>query len=148
MVKVIWLLKSVNNQKNIPTRLDGMLTIYVFPLLPTEAMNITMRTKTRLIEKGDFTFYNITDIKLEVDAKKMTTQFDNLFGGNNKEIERSTNESFNKNWRDFFEALRPLITDTVNKIMSDLLPPLFLMYPANFFVGDVPTSQKLYGTKE
>lgn len=107
-----------------------------------------MRTKTRLIEKGDFTFYNITDIKLEVDAKKMTTQFDNLFGGNNKEIERSTNESFNKNWRDFFEALRPLITDTVNKIMSDLLPPLFLMYPANFFVGDVPTSQKLYGTKE
>lgn len=111
-------------------------------------MNITMRTKTHLIEKGDFTFYNITDIKLEVDAKKMTTQFDNLFGGNNKEIERSTNESFNKNWRDFFEALRPLITDTVNKIMSDLLPPLFLMYPANFFVGDVPTSQKLYGTKE
>ncbi|XP_061397269.1 uncharacterized protein LOC133332915 [Musca vetustissima] len=123
----------------LPLKGEGQMVIEI------DAMNVTMRTKTRLIEKGDFTFYNVTDIKLDLDAQKMTSYFDNLFGGNNEEINRSTNESFNKNWRDFFEALRPLITDTVDKIMFNLIPKLFHMYPANFFVEDIPTPQKLYG---
>ncbi|XP_075147650.1 protein takeout-like [Haematobia irritans] len=117
-------------------------------MIEIDSMDITMRTKTRLFEKGEFTFYNVTDIKVEVEAKNMSTQFDNLFGGNNKEIERSTNESFNKNWREIFEALRPLITDTVNKVMFGLIPRVFQLYPANFFVSDIPTPQKLYGTKQ
>ncbi|XP_005176457.1 protein takeout [Musca domestica] len=123
----------------LPLRGEGQM------LIDIDAMNITMRTKTRLIEKGGFTFYNVTDVKVDLDAMKMNSQFDNLFGGNNEEINRSTNESFNKNWRDFFEALRPLITDTVDKIMFRLLAKLFLMYPASFFVEDIPTPQKLYG---
>lgn len=111
-------------------------------------MDITMRTKTILFEKGDFTFYNVTEVRAELDIKKLTTQFDNLFGGNNKEIERSTNESFNKNWREFFEALRPLVTETVERIMYNIMHKIFLIYPANFFVGDIPTSKQLYGKKE
>uniref|UniRef100_A0A1I8PC62 Hemolymph juvenile hormone binding protein n=1 Tax=Stomoxys calcitrans TaxID=35570 RepID=A0A1I8PC62_STOCA len=116
-------------------------------IIDIDSMNITMRTKTRLIEKGGFTFYNVTEIKVDVDAKKMFTRFDNLFGGSNKEIEDSTNESFNKNWRDFFEALRPLITDTVNKVMFKLISKVFLLYPANFFVSDIPAPEKFYGAK-
>ncbi|XP_073814733.1 protein takeout-like [Musca autumnalis] len=123
----------------LPLKGEGQMVIDI------DTMNATMRTKTRLIEKGGFTFYNITDLKVEVDAQKLTSQFDNLFGSNNEEISRSTNESFNKNWRDFYEALRPLITDTVNKVMFNLLTKVFLKYPANFFVEDIPTPQKLYG---
>ncbi|XP_013108603.1 circadian clock-controlled protein daywake [Stomoxys calcitrans] len=107
-----------------------------------DSMNITMRTKTHVIEKDGFLFNNVTDVQVEVDAKKMSSQFDNLFGGHNKEIERSTNESFNKNWRDFFEALRPLITETVANIMFQLIPKIFLMYPATFFIEDLPMPQK------
>uniref|UniRef100_A0A1B0G190 Hemolymph juvenile hormone binding protein n=1 Tax=Glossina morsitans morsitans TaxID=37546 RepID=A0A1B0G190_GLOMM len=79
---------------------------------------IVMRTKTKLIEKDGFTFYNITDLRAEIEIGNLRTQFDDLFGGNNKEIEKSTNESFNKNWQEFFEALRPLINETVERILQ------------------------------
>lgn len=107
-----------------------------------------MRTKTKLIEKGGFTFYNVTSVKVDLDISKLRTQFDDLFGGNNKEVERSTNESFNKNWKEFFEALRPLINETVERVLFDLLHPVFLMIPANFMIEDIPTPEKLYGSKQ
>ncbi|TMW43056.1 hypothetical protein DOY81_011863 [Sarcophaga bullata] len=52
-------------------------------------MDLIMRTKTHLIEKGGFTFYNVTSVKVDLDISKLRTQFDDLFGGNNKEVERS-----------------------------------------------------------
>ncbi|KAI9584812.1 uncharacterized protein LOC119634344 [Glossina fuscipes] len=108
---------------------------------------VVMRTKTKLIEKDGFTFYNITELRAEIEIGNLRTQFDDLFGGNNKEIEKSTNESFNKNWREFFEALRPLITETVERILFDLLSNVFLAMPATFFVEDIPTPAQLYNNK-
>lgn len=106
-----------------------------------------MRTKTKLIEKDGFTFYNITDLRAEIEIGNLRTQFDDLFGGNNKEIEKSTNESFNKNWQEFFEALRPLINETVERILYDLLHDVFLAMPASFFVEDIPTPAQFYNNK-
>lgn len=103
-----------------------------------------MHTKTRLYEKGGFTFYNVTTVRVDLDLTGVKTGFENIFNGNSKEVEQSTNEFFNENWRDFFEALRPLITETVERILLKLLRVTFHFIPANFLVEDIPTSEQLY----
>ncbi|XP_067619302.1 protein takeout [Eurosta solidaginis] len=113
-----------------------------------DKLNILMRTKTRLYEKGGFTFYNVTKIRIDLNPGGVKTNFENIFNGNSKEVERSTNLFFNENWRDFFEALRPLVTKTVETTLLDILQKLFNLIPANFFVEDIPTSEQLYGKKK
>ncbi|XP_050317409.1 uncharacterized protein LOC126751295 [Bactrocera neohumeralis] len=109
-----------------------------------ENLNLLMRTKTRLYEKGGFTFYNITKLRMDLNPGGVKTNFENIFNGNSKEVERSTNLFFNENWREFFEALRPLITETVETTMLEILQKVFHLIPANFFVEDIPTSTELY----
>lgn len=41
-----------------------------------------MHTKTRLYEKGGFTFYNVTDGDCDYTIKKLSVNFENLFNGN------------------------------------------------------------------
>lgn len=78
---------------------------------------------------------------------RLRTNFENIFNGQSKEVERSTNEFFNENWRDFYEALKPIINETVETILYDVMHKVFELIPANFFVEDIPTSEQLYGTK-
>lgn len=106
-----------------------------------------MFTKTILYEKGGFTFYNVTNVQVKLNMTRVRTQLDNLFNGNSPEVERSTNQFFNDNWRDFYEALKPLIVDTVQNTLQDILGKVFHLVPANFFVEDIPTPEKLYGKK-
>ncbi|CAD6994672.1 unnamed protein product [Ceratitis capitata] len=110
-----------------------------------DKLNILMRTKTRLYEKGGFTFYNVTKVRMELTPGGVKTNFENIFNGNSKEVERSTNLFFNENWREFFEALRPLVTETVETTLLEILQMVFHLIPANFFVEDIPTSTELYG---
>ncbi|XP_055923692.1 protein takeout-like [Eupeodes corollae] len=107
-------------------------------------LTIKMHTKTRLYEKGGFTFYNVTGVRIDISISKLKTRFDNLFNGN-KEIEDSTNEFFNENWRDLFEALRPVLIQTIEGVLLGQLQAYFHYVPANFFVSDIPTSKELYG---
>jgi len=105
-------------------------------------------TKTRLYEKGGFTFDNVTSVRVQLNLTKVRSYLDNLFNGRSKEVERSTNQFFNENWRDFYEALKPLIVGTVENILYDVMSTVFHLIPANFFVEDIPTPQQLYGPKE
>lgn len=112
-------------------------------------MDILLLTKTRLYEKGGFTFDNVTSVRVQqLKLTKVRTHLDNLFNGRSKEVERSTNQFFNENWRDFYEALKPLIIETVENILYDVMSTVFHLIPANFFVEDIPTPQQLYGPKK
>ncbi|XP_068158105.1 uncharacterized protein [Drosophila tropicalis] len=139
-------------------RLDGKYKmngrILLIPLsgsgnifIEIENLDILMLTKTRLYEKGGFTFDNVTSVRVHLNITRVRTHLDNLFNGRSKEVERSTNQFFNDNWRDFYEALRPLIVETVESILLEVMSLVFNLIPANFFVEDIPTSQQLYGTK-
>ncbi|XP_037951840.1 protein takeout-like [Teleopsis dalmanni] len=112
-----------------------------------ENLDIIMHTKTRLFERGNFTFYNVTNIRVDLNLGGLKTYFDNLFNGRSLEVERSTNQFFNENWPEFFEALRPLISETVERVLFDILHKVFDIIPANFFVEDIPTSKELYKKK-
>lgn len=109
-----------------------------------ENLDILLYTKTQLYEKGGFTFDNVTSVRVALNMTRVRTRFDNLFNGNSKEVERSTNEFFNENWRDFYEALKPIIVETVEGILFDLMHKVFNLIPANFFVEDIPSSKQLY----
>ncbi|KAH8363477.1 hypothetical protein KR084_010800 [Drosophila pseudotakahashii] len=140
-------------------RLDGKYEmagrILLIPLsgsgkifIEIDDLDILLLTKTRLYEKGGFTFDNVTAVRAQLNLTKVRTYLDNLFNGRSKEVERSTNEFFNENWRDFYEALKPLIVETVENILFDVMSTVFHLIPANFFVEDIPTPQQLYGPKE
>ncbi|EDV30410.1 uncharacterized protein Dana_GF23275 [Drosophila ananassae] len=141
-------------------RLDGKYDmagrILLIPLsgsgkifIEIDDMDILLLTKTRLYEKGGFTFDNVTSVRVQqLKLTKVRTYLDNLFNGRSKEVERSTNQFFNENWRDFYEALKPLIIETVENILYDVMSTVFHLIPANFFVEDIPTPQQLYGPKK
>ncbi|KAH8313471.1 hypothetical protein KR067_006568 [Drosophila pandora] len=141
-------------------RLDGIYDmagrILLIPLsgsgkifIEIDDMDILLLTKTRLYEKGGFTFDNVTSVRVQqLKLTKVRTYLDNLFNGRSKEVERSTNQFFNDNWRDFYEALKPLIIETVENILYDVMSTVFHLIPANFFVEDIPTPQQLYGPKK
>uniref|UniRef100_A0A6P4E304 Protein takeout n=1 Tax=Drosophila rhopaloa TaxID=1041015 RepID=A0A6P4E304_DRORH len=140
-------------------RLDGKYEmagrILLIPLsgsgkifIEIDDLDILLLTKTRLYEKGGFTFDNVTAVRAQLNLTKVRTYLDNLFNGRSKEVERSTNQFFNDNWRDFYEALKPLIVETVENILFDVMSTVFHLIPANFFVEDIPTPQQLYGPKE
>ncbi|KAH8232632.1 hypothetical protein KR032_010785 [Drosophila birchii] len=140
-------------------RLDGKYDmsgrILLIPLsgsgkifIEIDDLDILLFSKTRLYEKGGFTFYNVTAVRAQLNISKVRTYLDNLFNGRSKEVERSTNEFFNENWRDFYEALKPLIVETVENILYDMMGTVFHLIPAKFFVEDIPTPQQLYGPKQ
>ncbi|XP_022213551.2 uncharacterized protein LOC111068373 [Drosophila obscura] len=111
-------------------------------------LDILLLTKTQLYEKGGFTFDNVTSIRVQLKLSRVHTNLDNLFNGRSPEVERSTNQFFNDNWRDFYEALKPLIIETVENILFDVMSKVFHLIPANFFVEDMPTPQEFYGSKQ
>ncbi|XP_017480866.1 PREDICTED: uncharacterized protein LOC108370115 [Rhagoletis zephyria] len=126
----------------IPLRGSGKMFIEI------DNLDITLYTKTRLYEKAGFTFDNVTAVRVDLNMTRVRTNFENIFNGHSKEVERSTNEFFNENWRDFYEALKPIITETVETILYDVMHKVFNLIPANFFVEDIPTSEQLYGTNK
>ncbi|KAH8332779.1 hypothetical protein KR074_010446 [Drosophila pseudoananassae] len=151
-----WQTKLFLPKMRLDGRYDMAGRILLIPLsgsgkifIEIDDMDILLITKTRLYEKGGFTFDNVTSVRVQqLKLTKVRTYLDNLFNGRSKEVERSTNEFFNENWRDFYEALKPLIIETVENILYDVMSTVFHLIPANFFVEDIPTPQQLYGPKK
>ncbi|KAH8261324.1 hypothetical protein KR044_007173 [Drosophila immigrans] len=112
--------------------------------LDADNLTVTMHTKTRLYEKGGFTFYNVTSCRVDFKMDGLKSYFSNLFNGN-KQLEDSTNKFFNDNWRMLADALYSVITQTIEDIMLDILKKIFHFIPANYFVSDIPTPEQLYG---
>ncbi|XP_070137589.1 protein takeout isoform X2 [Drosophila bipectinata] len=151
-----WQTKLFLPKMRLDGRYDMAGRILLIPLsgsgkifIEIDDMDILLITKTRLYEKGGFTFDNVTSVRVQqLNLTRVRTYLDNLFNGRSKEVERSTNEFFNENWRDFYEALKPLIIETVENILYDVMSTVFHLIPANFFVEDIPTPQQLYGPRK
>ncbi|XP_059610660.1 protein takeout-like [Phlebotomus argentipes] len=138
-------------------RIEGIYSmqgrILIIPLngrgkcwLEPENMTIRMHTKTRLIEKDGFVFYNVTGTKVDYDISGLRLRFDNLFDGV-KALEESTNAYLNENWRPVNEGLKPVIAKTVEDILLRIMRKIFDNIPANFFVSDIPKPSELYSRK-
>lgn len=61
-----------------------------------------------------------------------------------KNTEDSTNEYLNENWRPVSEALRPIITRTIEDILLDTLNKIFHYIPADYLISDIAKPAELY----
>lgn len=66
-------------QVSFPSHLFQFIVLCVFRL---ENMTVTMHTKTRLYSKGGFTFYNVTNCRVDFKMDGLKSYFSNLFNGN------------------------------------------------------------------
>uniref|UniRef100_A0A1A9ZSQ7 Uncharacterized protein n=1 Tax=Glossina pallidipes TaxID=7398 RepID=A0A1A9ZSQ7_GLOPL len=121
-------------------KLDGR--ILLLSLKTEEDVHITTLIKTDLFARDGYTFYNVTKVQNDINIGKLQAQFDNLFGGRNKELEQSILTTINENWREFFEVLRPSTTTVVDQITFDLLHKICLLIPAKYFLEDIPTPKQ------
>jgi Haemolymph juvenile hormone binding protein (JHBP) len=60
--------------------------------------------------------------------------------------EESTNTYLNENWRPVSDALKPIITKTIEDILLDLMQKIFHQIPGDFFVADLPKPSELIKT--
>lgn len=121
-------------------------------------MDIRMHTKTKLYQKDNHIYYNVTNVKVQYTISGLKLRLDNLFEGvkllgefcNNcisdaffnvydqTIIEDSTNQYLNENWRPASEALRPIISKTIEDILLSIMQKIFHNLPAEYFVADLP----------
>ncbi|XP_065358859.1 uncharacterized protein LOC135953105 [Calliphora vicina] len=105
------------------------------------AMVLSIQLKLR--DENGFTFTDIDKLHLQIpDIGGFNVNFGNLFNGQ-KALEDSTNAVFNDNWRDFYEILRPAITEAVQFIMHDRLSKAYSYVPGNYFIADLPSAAQL-----
>ncbi|KAG5671079.1 hypothetical protein PVAND_001293 [Polypedilum vanderplanki] len=105
-------------------------------------MDIKFYTKTKLYAKHGHTFYNVTSCKVQFTMKGLKLRMENLFDGV-KALEDSTNEYLNQNWRPVSEALKPIISKTIEDILLDLMQKIFHQIPGDFFITDLPKPDQL-----
>lgn len=53
----------------------------------------------------------------------------------------------NENWKPVSEALKPIISKTIEDILLDLMQKIFHQIPGDFFVADLPTPTQLANIK-
>uniref|UniRef100_A0A336MJ95 CSON002346 protein n=1 Tax=Culicoides sonorensis TaxID=179676 RepID=A0A336MJ95_CULSO len=100
-------------------------------------MDIRMHTKTKLYQKDNHIYYNVTHTKVQYTISGLRLRLDNLFEGV-KLLEDSTNQYLNENWRPASEALRPIISKTIEDILLSMMQKIFHRLPAEYFVADLP----------
>lgn len=133
-------------------------------------MDIVLRTKTHLYEKYGHVFYNVTSTKVEFKLDGLKLRLDNLFDGVQSlgeliqayfirthwliqftlifyytSTEDSTNQYLNENWRPVSDALKPILSKTIEDILLGILNKVFHFLPADYLISDIARPSKLYG---
>lgn len=100
-------------------------------------MKIKLRTLSNLYELDGHKFYNVTSTRVTFTVSGLKLRIENLFNGA-KELEESTNVFFNQNWETALDALRPIITKTIEDILLDLMAKIFHHIPGEWLVPNLP----------
>lgn len=66
-----------------------------------------------------------------------------FFNGLSRVSEDSTNMYLNENWKPVSEALKPIISKTIEDILSDIMAKIFHQIPGDYFVADLPKPNEL-----
>lgn len=60
--------------------------------------------------------------------------------------EDSTNVYLNENWKPVSEALKPIISKTIEDILLEIMQKIFHQIPGNYFISDLPKPNELKKT--
>ncbi|KAG4072889.1 hypothetical protein HA402_002632 [Bradysia odoriphaga] len=119
-------------------RLGGSGKCWVEP----SGLDVIVNKKTVLYEKFDHIFFNITDFKVEFEISGLKMHFQNLFDPV-ENLDENTNEYLNENWMPVSEAIRPIITKSIEDNLFETLNRVFSYIPADYFISDIKHPSKL-----
>ncbi|KAJ8910749.1 hypothetical protein NQ315_017206 [Exocentrus adspersus] len=100
--------------------------ILVIPLQGKGDLNVTIDGVTAdynsdfvLKQKEGREHMAVTNSRTSIVVKKAYLHLTNLFNGN-KELGETTNKALNDNWEQVLDALRPVITETITKLVNSI----------------------------
>ncbi|XP_073819945.1 protein takeout-like [Musca autumnalis] len=97
-------------------------------------MDVICKLKRR--DEGGVLFSDIDKVQIpNLKVNGFYVEMDNLFNGQ-MALEQSAHSLFNDNWREFFETLRPSITETIRTVMEDRYKKVFAFVPVRYFIED------------
>lgn len=93
-----------------------------------------MHVKPRVTPEASFS--DVQSVKVNFrEIKQFHIELKNLFGGN-KDLEDTSHQLFNENWRDFYEIMRPAVEQTVSGVLLDRFKKTFAYVPATYLIKD------------
>ncbi|KAF5305562.1 hypothetical protein FQA39_LY01653 [Lamprigera yunnana] len=98
-------------------------------------VEIYVKSDVDLYKKDGFNFYNVTKAHVKFSIGGLKLFMGNLFDGV-KALEDTTNAYLNANWKPVADSLHPILVNTIEDIMLDILQRVFNNIPADFFVPD------------
>ncbi|XP_073819944.1 protein takeout-like [Musca autumnalis] len=99
-------------------------------------LEIDVICKLKRRDEGGVIFSDIDKVIIpNLKVNGFHIEMDNLFNGN-VALEQSAHTLFNENWRDFYETLRPSITETIRTVMEDRYKKVFAFVPARYYIED------------
>lgn len=108
---------------------------------PTK-MKVKIFTTTKLYAKNGHTFYNVTSVRVNFAMEHVKFRLKNLFPGA-KSLDDGVNQFLNDNWKTASEALKPIISKTIEKIMLNFMQKTFHEIPGDYLVSDLPRPEAL-----
>ncbi|KAH8232634.1 hypothetical protein KR032_010787 [Drosophila birchii] len=95
---------------------------------------LEMHVKPRVTAEAIFA--DVQSVKVNFrEIKQFHIELKNLFGGN-KDLEDTSHQLFNENWRDFYEVMRPAVEQTVGGVLLDRFKKTFNYVPATYLIKD------------
>uniref|UniRef100_A0A1A9W9I7 Protein takeout n=1 Tax=Glossina brevipalpis TaxID=37001 RepID=A0A1A9W9I7_9MUSC len=113
---------------SLPLNGHGKLAFIVDKI--TMAINI----KYKLRQDHGVQFADIVEFHLDIkEIGGFNIKLENLFNGQ-KDLEDAANMTFNDNWRDLYEALKPAIRQTCEAVLANRVKAVFKFIPASYFI--------------
>ncbi|XP_011291200.1 protein takeout [Musca domestica] len=101
-----------------------------------EKPTFTLNYKMKLRKEGDYEFADLEKLHLVwEDNANVQFRLENLFNGD-KALEDSAHTLLNANWRPIFENLRPVLSQTNEIVLKDILNKIMAYVPANYFFDE------------
>ncbi|XP_049949396.1 circadian clock-controlled protein daywake-like [Schistocerca serialis cubense] len=101
-----------------------------------ENMDVRVHQKMSLVEREGRRFFHVDSSKVNFTVGGLKMEFTNLYNGQ-KALEESTNKYLNDNWEVAFDSLKPVLTETIEDLLTSILGRLLDKVPVEYFVGDI-----------
>ncbi|XP_067631717.1 circadian clock-controlled protein daywake-like [Eurosta solidaginis] len=111
-----------------------------------DATNVLLQfhISAKIRDTDDFTFVDIIGFKSKiVKIGDFHVDVKNLFGGQT-DLETTTNDVFNQNWRELTGLLRPALEQAIELVFKNHFTKIFAYVPANYFFANFPKASEFY----
>uniref|UniRef100_A0A1A9ZSQ6 Protein takeout n=1 Tax=Glossina pallidipes TaxID=7398 RepID=A0A1A9ZSQ6_GLOPL len=98
---------------------------------------MAIKIKYKLRKEHGFTFSDVVEFHLDIkEIGGFNIKLENLFNGQ-KDLEDAANMTFNENWRDLYEALKPAIRQACEALLANRVKAVFKFIPASYFIENL-----------